>query len=92
MINYLLHLKRRETTSILPCSLLERDSLSSRSRHLRKTKYKMGTSQSRPPTTHHPYFTTNWGSPPHLTAQYGHHRPIRPAFGFGGPPSHLRKR
>lgn len=53
----------------------------------------MGTSQSRPPLTNHPYLTATWGSPPHLTTQQGHHhRPIRPAFGFGGPRPHLRKR
>lgn len=55
----------------------------------------MGASQSqyRPHTINHPYLTPTWGP---TTTQNGHYhhppRAIRPAFGFGGPPPHLRKR
>ncbi len=62
----------------------------------------MGTSQSqyRPHSNHlsSTYFGTTWGQPNHVASKNGHHHHYhhhhhkRPAFGFGGPPPHLRKR
>jgi len=58
----------------------------------------MGTSQSqyRPHSNHlqHTYFGTTWGQPPHVGSKHGqhHHHHIRPTFGFGAPPPHLRRR
>ena len=62
----------------------------------------MGTSHSqyRPHSQHrsHPYFGITWGQPHHVNSPYGHHHHhhhhhhSRPAFGFGRPPPHLRKR
>jgi len=56
----------------------------------------MGTSQSqyRPHSNHlqRTYFGTTWDQPPHAGSKHGHHHHIRPAFGFGAPPPHLRRR
>lgn len=62
----------------------------------------MGTSQSqyRPPSSHasHSYFGTSWGqsksaaNPQHGQNHHHHHHHVRPAFGFGAPPPHLRRR
>jgi hypothetical protein len=57
----------------------------------------MGTSQSqyRPHSSHHHYFHCGptWGQPhnvaPHMG--YGHHRHVRPAFGFGAPPPRFHR-
>ncbi len=67
------------------------DALSSLLCHLAT---RMGTSQShyRPQSNHSPqtYFTPIWGaSHHHQSTPHGHH--IRPAFGFGAPPPHLRR-
>jgi hypothetical protein len=61
----------------------------------------MGTSQSqyRPHSNQLPntYFGTAWGQSNHANPQHGqnhhpHHHHVRPAFGFGAPPPHLRRR
>jgi len=60
----------------------------------------MGTSQSqyRPHSNNpHPtYFGSTWGQPHNATPHHGHyhhhHHHMRPSFGFGAPPPHLRKR
>jgi hypothetical protein len=55
----------------------------------------MGTTQSQyRPHSNHTYFGPTWGQPRYVAPHQGHHHhhPIRPAFGFGAPPPHLRRR